>query len=226
MFVLFVIESLFVRMSNVRFRKYVNDLKCGLSKHKDTITHRVKKKKRKSLAVIYRLTEWDVIVSHVTWLAFNTVLRAVITCARWLLTSAGWAATHTLTDTNKRRGWGVSSGLSSPLLSLPLSSQVLLVKSHDPLTQPHPLPHPALLPSELCRGTKPDQQGFSDGCGSTGVGSFDEFSATCQKKKEKKVRRRMKNESRRSTIKINEGRNIRNLMCSKTTYIVMKALFP
>lgn len=63
---LFVIESLFVRMSNVRFRKYVNDLKCGLSKHKDTITHRVKKKKRKSLAVIYRLTEWDVIVSHVT----------------------------------------------------------------------------------------------------------------------------------------------------------------
>lgn len=40
------------------------------------------------------------------------------------------------------------------------------------------------------------------------------------------VRRRMKNESERTTNKVNGRRNVRNLACSKTADMVMKVLFP
>lgn len=136
MLVLMLIESLFITMSNAVSKKMynVNYLQCFVMRFIQTHAWR-HTQFGKCFALIYRLTELDVSVSHITWNAFNTVLRTVITYARWLLTLQNeWPHTHThkLKDTNKRKK--ITSGLSSPLPSLALSSQIFLVKSRDPLT--------------------------------------------------------------------------------------------
>jgi len=66
--------------------------------------------------------------------------------------------THRHTQTQIKERKKITSGLSLPPPSLPLSTQILLVKSPDPLTHLTASTSSALT-EQLCRDTKPDQQG-------------------------------------------------------------------